>query len=96
MEKLEPISVSRGLKEIIDQAIEDLPVEERNNKFSICEKVADTLERRYIGDPDSPEYSTKKAGVFDYQLKRMGVETTKKLMQRIELYMLTKVRKSAN
>ena len=97
MEKT-PMQLSRGLKKIIVQAIENLPEERKNNKYAICDQVADIAVRRYIGDPDAPDFETKceNAGTFDYQTKRMGITTSKEILEKVELFMLTSARKTFN
>lgn len=96
MKKEQTLNVSRGLKKIIDGAISALPEDEKNNKYSICEKVAADLWNRYVVEDASGDDSELKLGTFNYQTKRMGVETTGQILQKIELYMLTSARKSLN
>lgn len=96
MEKKEPMQLSRGLKKIINEAISNLPEDKKMNEYAICEQVAAITERRYIGDPNDPDFDTKSTGTFDYQTGRMGIQTTKQILEKVELFMLTAARKTLN
>lgn len=95
MEKA-PMQLSRGLKKIISEAISNLPEDKKTNEYAICDQVADITVRRYIGDPDAPDFETKSTGLFDYQTARMGIQTTKQILDKVELFMLTTARKTLN
>lgn len=92
--KPETLTVTRGLKKIIEEAINVLPEDKQNNKYEICEAVSNNLIKRYVGDPDVIDFDEANWGTYNYQTKRMGVETSGQIMQKIDTYMLLAARKS--
>lgn len=85
-------SLTRGTSRIIRQAISNLPEEKKNNKYSVCEEVASILVTRFIGDPDDDNFESMRQGRFNYQTQRMGLRTTREIMNKIELYVMRKHR----
>ena len=67
----EDFKLSRGLKQLIKEAIEET---ETINRYVICEKIADTVEKRYNGLN------------LEYQLDRMNIQTTKQILKAIDIY----------
>ena len=74
-------SLSRGLKSIISQAISET---NSYNRDELVDKVAQIFIDRYSKNESSNEDNQDKW--LNYQLSRMGVETTKKLQNAIDLY----------
>lgn len=71
--KLKHPKLSKTVIGLIQIAIDNT---KSNNRYTICEEMAQMLEEKYIG------YN------FDYQTKRMNVDTTKKILNAIDLYFL--------
>ena len=67
--------LTRGTKRIIEVAIESLPEEHRQDRYKICEAVADIAENRYAGEG------------LEYQLERMGISTTKVILEKIDIFL---------
>jgi len=63
--------LSRGTKELIKKAIEE---SSSNNRYELCQIIAETVENKYDGLN------------LDYQLKRMNIESTGKILQAIDTY----------
>lgn len=63
--------LTRGTKELIKQAINDT---QSNNRYLLCSVIADTVERKYNGLN------------LEYQLGRMGIQTTGQILQAIDNY----------
>lgn len=68
------VKLTRGTKKIIEQAIESVEPEKRNNRIELCYRVAQILEERFEGDN------------LPYQLKRMDLETTKSILEKIDIF----------
>lgn len=56
----EGMELTRGTKKIIQEAIETVDIEQRNDRLALCEEFCRIVENRYTG------------GAMSYQLKRMG------------------------
>lgn len=63
--------LTRGTKELIKQAIQET---QSNNRYVLCAKIAETVEKRYNGLN------------LEYQLQRMGIQTTGQILQAIDTY----------
>lgn len=75
MEK-EKVKLTRKTKELIKEAIEMLPEEDKNNRNAICEKIAFDL------------YDKHQGRSLEYQSERMGMETTGKILEKIEYFFI--------
>ena len=73
---IEKKKMTRGTKKLIERAIEQLEPEKRNNSNAICEKMVDILFERFEGNN------------LDYQVKRMDIETTGKILDKLDDYFL--------
>ena len=67
----EDYKLTRGTKELIKQAIQET---QSNNRYLLCEKIAEMVENKYGGLN------------LEYQLKRMNIQTTGKILQAIDTY----------
>jgi len=67
----EEFKLTRGTKELIKQAIQET---QSNNRYALCEKIADMVESRYNGMN------------LDYQLERMNIRTTGQILNAIDTY----------
>lgn len=63
--------LTRGTKELIKTAINET---QSNNRYVLCEKIAKTVEERYNGLS------------LEYQLKRMNLQTTGKILKAIDTF----------
>lgn len=63
--------LTRGTKELIKAAIQET---KSNNRYVLCEKIADMVETKYSGLN------------LEYQLERMNLQTTKKILEAIDTY----------
>lgn len=63
--------LTRGTKELIKQAINDT---QSNNRYLLCSVIANTVEKKYSGLN------------LEYQLGRMGIQTTGQILQAIDNY----------
>lgn len=63
--------LTRGTKELIKIAIQET---KSNNRYILCEKIADMVENRYSGLN------------LEYQLKRMNLQTTGQILQAIDTF----------
>lgn len=63
--------LTRGTKELIKYAISET---NSCNRYELCAKVAEVVEDRYNG------------ANLEYQLDRMGLSTTKKILNAIDVY----------
>lgn len=70
----ETVKLTRGTKKIIEQAIESVEPENRNNRIELCSRIAQMLEERFEGDN------------LTYQLKRMDLQTTGRILEKIDTY----------
>ena len=77
------VTLTRKTKELIKEAIQRLPEEDKNNRIAICEKIATEL------------YDKHQGASLEYQTERMGMETTGKILEKIEYFFIlnSKVRK---
>jgi hypothetical protein len=64
-------SLSRGAKELIRQAIRET---QSANRYILCAKIAEMVEVKY------------KDMNLEYQLRRMNLETTGKILEAIDTY----------
>lgn len=69
--------LTRGTKKLVEDAIQQLEPMNRNNSHAICAKMTDILVAKFKGDN------------LDYQTGRMGLETTGKILEKIEEYFQT-------
>jgi len=67
-------SSSRKKIPLILQAIENCAEGEKYNRYAICEQLAEIMIKKYKGNN------------LDYQSKRMGMSTTKDMLNAIDLY----------
>ena len=70
----EQVKLTRGTRKIIEQAIENVTPEDRNNRIALCEQISLMLEERFEGDN------------LNYQLRRMDLETTGRILEKIDTY----------
>lgn len=71
----ENVVLTRGAKRLIKKAIEDCQAEKESpNRYDICYKVVQIALEAYKND------------LLDYQLERMGLDTTKKILEKIDIY----------
>lgn len=68
------VKLTRGTKKIIEQAIQSVDPDKRNNRIELCSRIAEMLEERFEGDN------------LTYQLKRMDLETTGRILEKIDTY----------
>lgn len=68
------VKLTRGTKKIIEQAIESVEPDMRNNRIELCARVSEMLEDRFEGDN------------LSYQLKRMDLQTTGRILEKIDTY----------
>lgn len=68
---METIKLTRGTKELLKTAIEQA---NSNNRNDICAKVCEIVENKYQGCN------------LEYQLERMGLTTTGKILEAIDIY----------
>ena len=84
---MERYTLSRGAKKLIKEAISNLPLDKKCNSYYICDEVVNLMIKKYIGDPDEDGFENKSENLLMYQAKRMGMETTLQVMEKIETYM---------
>jgi len=65
------VKLTRGTKDLIRQAIAET---KSSNRYVLCEKIASLAEERYDGSN------------LDYQLKRMRLDSTGKILQAIDTF----------
>lgn len=70
-ESVEEYKLTRGTKELIKQAIQET---QSNNRYIICEKIAEMVEEKYAGLN------------LEYQLKRMKLQTTGEILKAIDTF----------
>lgn len=63
--------LTRGTKELVKQAIAET---KSNNRFILCQRIAEMVEEKYNGLN------------LEYQLERMNLQTTGKILQAIDTY----------
>lgn len=69
------VKLTRGTKGLIAEAIEQIEVvDDKNNRYRICEEMCRIAEDRYQGNN------------LSYQLDRMGIPTTGKILEKIDAY----------
>ncbi len=71
MPKTESYKLTRGLKSIIKSAILETNT---NNRYVLCDKICQICVDRYEGDN------------LEYQLERMNIETTKRVLEAIDTF----------
>lgn len=71
----EKIKLTNSVKSIIEEAIDVLDKEEKDNRIKICEEFCRIAEQRYTGEQ------------MTYQLNRMHIASTKPILQRIDKYL---------
>ena len=71
---IEKKKMTRGTKKLIETAISSLEPGKRNNSNAICEKMVDILFERFEG------------ANLDYQAKRMDIESTGKILDKLDDY----------
>lgn len=71
--------LTRGTKELIRTAINET---QSNNRYVLCEKIADMVEEKYNGLN------------LEYQLERMNLQTTGKILQAIDTFFYKHLRSS--
>lgn len=64
--------LSNTIVGLIENAVKETKSKDR---YILCEKVASSLEKRYTGHN------------FDYQIRRMNIDTTKKILNVIDIYL---------
>lgn len=69
--------LTRGTKELIKNAIDET---QSNNRYVLCEKIADMVEEKYGGLN------------LEYQLGRMNLETTGKILTAIDTFFYKHIR----
>lgn len=67
-------TLTRGTKELIKNAIKELAPEDKDNRYKICEKVCSIAESKHQGNN------------LMYQLNRMDIPTTGKVLEKIDSY----------
>ena len=65
---------SRRKRILIEDAIRACSAGNMFNRYAICEKIAELMVERYAG------------GNLDYHTKRMGMESTAKILKEIDTY----------
>lgn len=75
MEK-EKVKLTRKTKELIKGAIQSLPEDQKNNRTAICQKIAYDLYDKHQGQS------------LEYQTQRMGMDTTGKILEKIEYFFI--------
>lgn len=70
----ENVKLTRGTKKLIEQAIQSVEPEKRNNRIELCSRIAQMLEEKFKGDN------------LTYQLERMDLETTGRILEKIDIY----------
>lgn len=71
---IEKKKMTRGTKKLIEEAILNLEPAKKNNSIAICEKMVDLLFERFDGLN------------LDYQIKRMDIESTGKILDKLDEY----------
>jgi hypothetical protein len=71
--------LTRGTKELIKRAIQET---QSNNRYVLCQKIAEIVENKYSGLN------------LEYQLERMNLQTTGKILQAIDTYFYKHLRNS--
>lgn len=64
--------LSNTIVKLIETAVNETKSKDR---YILCQRIAEDLEKRYVGFN------------FDYQLKRMNIDTTKKILNVIDIYL---------
>lgn len=72
--KTKSVKLTRGTKKIIEEAIQSVEPEKRNNRIELCARIAQILEERFSGDN------------LIYQTQRMDLQTTGKILEKIDTY----------
>lgn len=69
--------LTRGTKALIKDAIATVAPEYKDNRFKICEAICRMAEEKYQGNN------------LNYQLSRMDLTTTGKVLEKIDIYFYT-------
>jgi hypothetical protein len=69
--------LTRGTKELIKTAIKET---QSSNRYVLCEKIADMVESKYNGLN------------LEYQLERMGLQTTGQILKAIDTFFFKHIR----
>lgn len=64
--------LSNTVVTLIESAVSETQSKDR---YVLCQKIAESLEDRYVGHN------------FEYQIKRMNIDTTKKILSVIDIYL---------
>lgn len=73
--------LTRGTKELIKSAITET---QSSNRYELCEKIAHMVEDKYNGLN------------LEYQLERMGLQTTGKILSAIDTYFYKHLRSNSS
>lgn len=72
------VKLTRGTKELIKEAITLIETQDqKNDRYKICEEMCRIAEERYQGNN------------LNYQLNRMDIPTTGKVLEKIDAYFYT-------
>lgn len=82
MEK-DKVRLTRKTKELIKEAIQSLPEEDKNNRNAICQKIAFDL------------YDKHQGRSLEYQSERMGMDTTGKILEKVEYFFIQSSKRKA-
>lgn len=74
---MQDFKLTRGTKELIKTAIKET---QSNNRYVLCEKIAEIVESKYNGLN------------LEYQLERMNLQTTGKILQAIDTFFYKHIR----
>lgn len=69
--------LTRGTKTLIEDIVKEMEQSGENvafNRYAICDKIADIICEKYKGN------------ALDYQIERMNIQTTGKILQAIDTY----------
>ena len=66
---------SRTKKILIKEAIDRCDGKDKFNRYKLCEEITNLMDSRYKGE-----------GMLEYHTKRMGMDTTSKILAQIDLY----------
>lgn len=66
--------LTRGTIKLINELLNEMEPQDRNNRYKVCERLSFTLEERFVGNN------------FDYQVNRMGLATTGKILEKVDTY----------
>lgn len=75
----EEFKLTRGTKELIKTAIQET---QSNNRYTLCAKIAEMVEEKYSGLN------------LEYQLERMNLQSTGKILKAIDTYFYKHLKQS--